>query len=269
MFTEIVVIGNEILTGHTLDTNSNWMCKKITAVGGEVRRITKVRDEIAEIADVIRNALSRKPDFIITTGGLGPTFDDKTAHAIGVALNRKIVLNEDAFRMVQRRYKELYEQGAVDTPDMLPERKKMAMLPEGAIIIDNFVGTAPGIQIIVDDTVIIALPGVPAEMKEMFERAVLPQIQKKTEGLVFISKEIEIDLHDESVLAPIVDKIMQKYENRVFIKSHPSTYGSSVKIKVEVRARGKNREEINELVDNALNDVSKEVSKLLRGVGQQ
>ena len=264
MFTEIIVIGNEILTGHTLDTNSNWMCKKITDAGGEVRRIIKVRDEIAEIADAIRNTLSRKPDFIITTGGLGPTFDDKTAHAIGVALRRKIILHQEALQMVQRRYRELYEKGAVDTPELLPERKKMAMLPEGATIINNFIGTAPGIQIVVEETTIIALPGVPAEMKEMFERAVLPQIKKKTEGLVFISKEIEIDLHDESVLAPIVDRIMHRYENKVFIKSHPSTYGSGVKIKVEARARGKDKKKVIELVDNVLSDVSNEVNKIRR-----
>jgi len=91
---EIICIGNELLIGKTLNTNATWLAKRATSLGITVKRITIVRDEIEEIADVIREVLQRKPRFIITTGGLGPTFDDKTLEGIAKALNRKLEVNE-------------------------------------------------------------------------------------------------------------------------------------------------------------------------------
>ena len=87
---EILIIGNEILIGKTQDTNSNWMAKRITKFGHKLRRITTIGDELEEISSALRNILKREPDIIITSGGLGPTFDDMTLEGISRAVDREI-----------------------------------------------------------------------------------------------------------------------------------------------------------------------------------
>ena len=101
---EIICVGNELLIGKTLNTNAQWLSKHATTLGITVKRITVVADDINEIANAIREALKRKPQFVITTGGLGPTFDDKTLEGITKALNRKLEVNEKALKMVKEKY---------------------------------------------------------------------------------------------------------------------------------------------------------------------
>ncbi len=251
MIVEIIVIGNEILTGHTLDTNSQYLAKKITEMGGQVRRIIKVPDAINEIADAINYALSHKPDFIITTGGLGPTFDDKTAQAVAVALGIPIVRNQKAYVMIRDRYLDLYQSGIVDSYDMTPPREKMADLPEGVELIPNRVGTAPGFFINKDDTTIISLPGVPAEMKEMFERDVVKLLEQKAENLVYKEYDIAVDITDETKLAPIVRQVMEDFPG-VYVKSHPTGFSKKGKIVVTLSVRAKSEQEADETLKKAV-----------------
>ncbi|MGB9853532.1 MAG: molybdopterin-binding protein, partial [Candidatus Bathyarchaeales archaeon] len=142
---EIVCIGNELLIGKTLNTNAQWLAKRATSLGITVKRITVVGDEVEEIANAIREALQRKPRFLITTGGLGPTFDDKTLEGIAKALNRKLELNQKALQMVKEKYEAYAKAGKIEEVEMTPHRVKMAMLPEGAEPLQNPVGTAPGV----------------------------------------------------------------------------------------------------------------------------
>jgi len=97
---EIICVGNELLIGKTVNTNAQWMGKQATNLGVDVKRITTVQDVVEEIADVVREAIQRKPQFIVATGGLGPTFDDKTLEGIAKALNCKLEINEKALAMV-------------------------------------------------------------------------------------------------------------------------------------------------------------------------
>jgi molybdenum cofactor synthesis domain-containing protein len=100
---EIICVGNELLIGKTLNTNAQWMAKQATAMGITVNRITVVADEVNEIATAIRETLKRKPHFALTTGGLGPTFDDKTLQGIAEALDRKLTVNTEALKMVKEK----------------------------------------------------------------------------------------------------------------------------------------------------------------------
>jgi len=100
---EIICVGNELLIGKTLNTNAQWMAKQATAMGIAVNRITVVADEVNEIATAIRETLKRKPHFALTTGGLGPTFDDKTLQGIAEALDRKLTVNTEALKMVKEK----------------------------------------------------------------------------------------------------------------------------------------------------------------------
>src|SRR5437899_3618201 len=101
---EIVSVGNELLIGHTLDTNSHWIAKRFTKFGWTLQRITVLRDSLEAIKDGVTGALRRQPDLLITLGGLGPTHDDMTLKGVALALNKRLVLNAKASAMVKTRY---------------------------------------------------------------------------------------------------------------------------------------------------------------------
>lgn len=107
---EIICIGNELLIGKTSNTNATWLAKSVTSLGLPVTRIAVVEDDVDEIAGTIREALARKPKLIITTGGLGPTFDDKTLEGIAKALGRRLEVNANALRMVRTKYEAYLKQ---------------------------------------------------------------------------------------------------------------------------------------------------------------
>src|SRR5919204_2418311 len=104
MIVEILCIGNELLSGITLNTNAHWLCSEIENVGGIVRRVTIVRDDISEISFATRESLARNPDILITTGGLGATYDDMTLEGVALALGRKAAIDETAVEMLRRSY---------------------------------------------------------------------------------------------------------------------------------------------------------------------
>ena len=104
MIVEILCIGDELLSGITLNTNAHWLCSEITNVGGVVRRVTIVRDEISEISSATRESLARNPGVLITTGGLGATYDDMTLEGVAVALDKKVVLDNRAVKMLKKSY---------------------------------------------------------------------------------------------------------------------------------------------------------------------
>ncbi len=260
MLAEIITIGREILTGRTLDTNSNWLAKELTDLGIKVKRIVVVDDVVEEISQEILNAIKYGVRLIITTGGLGPTFDDKTMEGVSLATGRKLVLNRTALKMVEEKYKKLYEEGAVDTPELTEERKKMAYLPDGAQPIPNPVGAAPGMMITVSGCTIVSLPGVPKEMKEMFTTYVKPAIQQLLEKVenrrIVIEKIIPSGLKDESLVASIVKKVREKYPE-VYIKSLPERFGKEVNIQVRFTAEANSKEEAEALLESAIREFKK------------
>jgi nicotinamide-nucleotide amidase len=217
---EIICVGNELLIGKTLNTNAQWIAKQTTAVGIAVKRVTVVADDVTEIAKAVREALSRKPQFIVTTGGLGPTFDDKTLEGIAEALNRRLVVNAEALAMVREKYEAYAREKETAPGELTQARVKMAMLPENAEPILNPVGTAPGVRVNVEQTVLVALPGVPSEMKAMFERWVVPLIKEVSGGSGFYEESVFVEGVMESGLAPLIDRVMRDNAG-VYVKSHP------------------------------------------------
>ena len=103
---EIISVGNELLIGKVLNANAQFLSKRATTLGTKITRTTTIRDNVNEIANTLREALKRKPQFIIITGGLGPTFDDKTLQGIAKALNRKLEVNPEALEMVREKRSE-------------------------------------------------------------------------------------------------------------------------------------------------------------------
>jgi molybdenum cofactor synthesis domain-containing protein len=139
---EIICVGNELLIGKVINTNASWIGKRATSFGVAVKQITVVADDIKEMATVFCEVLARKPRFIIVTGGLGPTFDDKTLQGLATALNRPLEVNPEALRMVREKYASYAKITDVPETEMTPHRVKMATMPQGTLPINNPVGTA-------------------------------------------------------------------------------------------------------------------------------
>jgi len=251
---EIISVGNELLIGRIVNTNASWLGRKLTMLGYNVRRITTVRDDLNDIASAIREALARKPRVIIMTGGLGPTFDDMTSEALAKALGRRWVINDDAYREV----KEKYDRRGLELTE---HRVKMAKMPEGAVSLRNPVGVAPGILVEEDHVLIIALPGVPAEMKGIFESQVETLLKERGPRLEYAEAYLQVKGVPESTAAPVLDKIMKEHV-KVYIKSHPKGKEEVSVIVYHITSYDKNLEDAKENVRKALEKLKSELLKL-------
>jgi len=241
---EIISIGNELLIGKTVNTNATWIARKLTLLGFNVKRIVTVGDIIEDIVSALRESISRGAKVIIITGGLGPTFDDKTSEALAVALRKPWVINYEALQMVKEKY---YKMGL----ELTPHRVKMAKMPEGSIPLPNPIGTAPGILIREKECLIISLPGVPKEMKAIFEEHVEPVLKNIGPHLCFSEKTITVKGIPESSLAPVLDLVM-KNVSKVYIKSHPrGAEGEKPVIELHITSSGKNMEEVKYHIEKA------------------
>ena len=222
MFAEILTIGDELLTGNTVDSNSAFIAQKLTERGYWVRRKTTVGDDVGEIKAVVREVLGRKPEVLVISGGLGPTHDDVTMIAVAEALGQKLVLCRECLERIRAFYLKLYEKGLIDDPELNEARKKMAYLPEGAEPLENTEGAAPGAYIEHRGTKIFVLPGMPREMKAMLENEVLPRLGEKK----FVQRKLLAKITDESKLAPILNETLERFKVR--IHSSPKGFGKYI-----------------------------------------
>jgi nicotinamide-nucleotide amidase len=251
---ELISIGNELLLGNTINTNAAWLATQITSLGGAVTRTTTVRDNLKEISQAIKEALSRKPDFIITTGGIGPTFDDMTIRAVAKALNLRLRLNRTALKMIREHYARRFPSHRIS---MTRPRLKMAFVPSGGTPIPNPVGTAPAVRLSVRGTQILCLPGVPKEAKAIFNESTSRAIRYKAGGRVFIERWIKVQGIMESSLAPIVDEVMSRWPG-IYIKSHPRGFEGAGRPHIELHfsISGRDAERAEHVLNGAVSDAS-------------
>ncbi len=238
---EVLAIGREILSGRTLDTNSHWIARQVASLGGRLSRIAAVDDDETEIVSEIASARDRGVSVLITTGGLGPTSDDKTLAAIAAAAGLDLVECASALRFVSSRYEEFHAAGHVDSPILTPERRKMALLPRGSLWLDNAVGAAPGVRLTLDGMTVFALPGVPAEMKDIFTRHVIEHLRRLLEGRVLLECRVVTGIGDESVLGPILDAVAGSVPG-VYLKSTPRRFGQEEGIEVYISVWGEDED---------------------------
>lgn len=199
----IVIIGDEILSGRTLDTNTNYIANKLSENGIDLKEVRVIADDHAQIIAVI-TALRSKYTYIFTTGGIGPTHDDITSLAIADAFNLPLERNLEAYDIIKAFY---LSQGK----ELNSAREKMADIPRGSALINNPVSWAPGF--IIDNVFVLA--GVPNIMQAMFEH-LLPSLKK---GRVLESKNIDIFV-GESTIAAEFASLQNKYPN-VQMGSYP------------------------------------------------
>ncbi|HEY5620546.1 MAG TPA: molybdopterin-binding protein [Candidatus Bathyarchaeia archaeon] len=220
-------MGNELLIGQTLDTNSNWIAKQVTRLNWQLERITQLRDSLETIRQGVQEALGRRPKLLITVGGLGPTHDDMTLKGVALALGKPLVLNRKALDTIKKHYR-----GMEGSLVLTAYRRKMATLPVGAEPLPNPVGTAPGVLAKLDGTTIISLPGVPAEMKAIFKQSVVPLLQRQRAGP---PREAYVRLAGiiESALAPVLDRAQRRFPG-LYFKSHPKGKETGVRSLIQL-----------------------------------
>jgi nicotinamide-nucleotide amidase len=247
---ELIAVGREILRGRVLDTNSNWLAKELTGMGGEVSRICVVDDVPQEIGRELHAALQHGAGAICTTGGLGPTFDDCTLAAIAQAVDLPLVKHAAAYAFVAETYRRLHAGGAVAHQAMLPSREKMALLPQGAEMLANPSGSAPGMLLHWQQRLIIAMPGPPGEMRPMFQASVAPLLQARWAGRHRIEVQVQTDVADESLLNPLFERIMAEVPGS-YLKADPKGFGPEVRLAVYITGEAANQETAGAIVQHA------------------
>lgn len=202
---EIVHIGDELLTGD-INPYPAQMIQMIKQKGASVNMITIMRDDKAEIVDVLKSAESRGVDVIILTGGLGPTLDDLTRYAVAEFLGTDLEVHEEAVEWLSEAVKRMYGK----RPVLNEEALRMATIPKGAIALKNLTGAACGIEARKGKMTIFCLPGFPKEMIPMFEAYILPRIEPERVYTVEIRA-----WRGETTMEPLFNQIVRKYNVQI------------------------------------------------------
>lgn len=255
---EIIVTGDEITSGEILDTNSQWLSQRLEELGVRVMYHTAVGDELRAIAKVVQQAVERS-DIVIVTGGLGPTPADLTREAIAQAVGRKLVLNEEALESIRQLF-------ARRQRPMPPPNEKQAMFPEGARVVPNLNGTAPGIDLEVPrpdgkTCRLFALPGVPAEMREMWTHQVLGRLRQAGIGTqLILHRRIHAFGAGESQIVRMLPGLIKASQGpRVSITAHEGT------ITLRIAAEGPSLEAAQAAAEPVVQQIRQKLGSLVFG----
>jgi nicotinamide-nucleotide amidase len=191
---EIITIGDEILIGQIVDTNSAWMATELNTAGFELAQITSVHDDANHIIEALEMALKRA-DVVLFTGGIGPTNDDITKQTLCSYFDTKLVFNDSVYQNIERLF--------ANRPNykMNELTKAQAMVPENCTVIQNEVGTAPITWFDKAGKVVVSMPGVPYEMKRAMSVEIIPRLQNQFDTPVIIHKTVQVYGYTESALA--------------------------------------------------------------------
>jgi len=203
MRAEIIAIGSELLTPYRLDTNSLFLTDGLNQVGVRVVHKAVVGDSLDDMRASFRQALDRA-DLIVACGGLGPTDDDRTREAVADLLGRRLELNEGVLRHIQ----ELFRRFGRVMPEI---NRRQAMVPEGAVVIPNPRGSAPGLWIETNGHIVILLPGVPSELRAMFDQEVRPRLTKLGHDERLFTRDLRITGLPESEVEQRVSPLYALY----------------------------------------------------------
>ena len=220
MNVSIINIGDELLSGKTLNTNSFWIKKKLASYGFHVQAQITVKDEADSIISGLNFCISTAPDFLFVSGGLGSTDDDITRDVLFNYVNTKAKIDLEYFESLKRRYK----YANLKTNESI---KRQALIPDNGEVIPNLIGSARGLKFKKNNTIIYALPGVPNEMKYMISNHILPQIINSIQNPLS-SRTLRTCGISESKLHEIIGSRDVIDENR--IGYYPSVYGVDIKI---------------------------------------
>ncbi len=222
----ILAIGNEVLNGEIRDLNLYTLGRNLTHLGFTVTNAVIAPDLPESIARGLAFLLTQEPDVIICCGGLGPTGDDLTLSAIAEALDRPLVDHRRARELVETHYDQLMAHGYLHQRGPEAARAKMARLPDDAEPLPNPIGTAPGVRLTADRTLIYVLPGVPAELNAIFKATIVPELRERFEIGGFAERVIRVHVDDEADVAAPLEEARRRHPD-VYLKSLAQPFPSA------------------------------------------
>jgi nicotinamide-nucleotide amidase len=224
---EIVAIGSELLLGQIVDTNSAWMAQRLAEIGVNLFYKTIVGDNAGRMREIISRALERS-DVVITSGGIGPTEDDLTREIVAEVTGRKLVLDPQLLQQIEERFR---KRGFI----MTPNNEKQAYIPAGSIPVENPNGTAPSFIVEEPRGMIISLPGVPFEMRWLFENRVIPYLREKFDlREMIVSRVVKIAEVGESSVDDRIGHLIRNSTNpTVGVLAHPGQVDVRISVKTD------------------------------------
>lgn len=254
MLAEIITIGDEILIGQIVDTNSAWMGEQLNLTGIKVHQITSVSDNAEHIIKALDEAKSRV-DIILITGGLGPTKDDLTKHTLVSYFNTKLRFDEDVFQHV----KALFARFGREVTGV---NRMQAEVPESCTVIHNANGTAPGMWFEENEKVFVSMPGVPYEMKKMMSAEILPRLKKKYSLPTIVHRTVLTQGIGESFLSEII----AEWENSLAEKNIKLAYlPAPGMVRLRLSALGKDETALRKSVEDKVHELEKLISQHIYG----
>ena len=242
----ILAVGTEMLTPFRVDTNSLFVTEHLNAIGCDVRMKAVVGDDVAELASLFESVLGWA-DVVVLTGGLGPTEDDITRDGVARVLKRSLVENEEVIDRIRRRF----ARRGLTMPDI---NRRQGLVPEGATILENANGTAPGLWLEHGRTAIVLLPGPPREMKPMFENHVRVRLEKLAGDTRFATRVLRVSGLGESAVDEKIAPIYMKYEN-----PQTTILFNSSEIEIHLKAHGRTEADAEALIDDLSLKIEKEL----------
>jgi nicotinamide-nucleotide amidase len=257
MKAEIITIGDEILIGQIIDTNSAWIAEQFNLAGIEIYRITSVHDDAGQIAEAMASA-AEKVELVILTGGLGPTKDDITKQALCHFFNTRLVFHEPTFEHI----KQLFKNRNIDMNRL---NRDQALVPENCTVLPNSTGTAPGLWLEKDHTVFVSVPGVPFEMNHLIENQILPRFKKTNKTGSIYHRTLLTQGLPESVLAEIIEEWETALPDYIKLAYLPSPLG----VRLRLSATGDNPELLKQHVETETEKLKLLIPDYLYGSGTE
>lgn len=253
---ELISVGTEILLGEITDTNSVYLARFLRDYGINVLYMTSVGDNRGRIAQTVRTALARS-DIVIMCGGLGPTIDDMTREAVADATERELEFHQYLYDQIADRFRSFH---AV----MSENNRRQAYVPAGAIVLENAVGTAPGFAVEHNGSLVVALPGVPREMKFLMNDKVLPLLKSRYDLSVILPRVLHTAGIGESALDEMIGRdLLESANPTVGFAAHNG------QVDVRITAKAATRAEAETMIEAAEAELRQRIGRYIYGVDEQ
>ncbi len=253
MYAEIISIGDELLIGQTINSNAAWMGQELNKIGIDVYQVSTISDDKNHIVNALNDALNRTK-LVLITGGLGPTNDDITKYTLAEYFKSPLVRNEKVYNQVEN----MLKKRSIQMNDL---NRKQADVPENARIFINYAGTAPAMWFDLNKKVIISMPGVPYEMKELMTKQILPSISRYFKTPVIIHRNILTYGTFEAKLAEMLTGFEDQLPPEIKLAYLPA----DGVIKIRLTGRGDREERIKKIIDREIEKLYKIIPKFIYG----
>ena len=253
MQAEIITIGDEILIGQIVDTNSAWIAEQFNLNGIEIYQITSVHDDHNHIMEALKKA-EEKVDLVIITGGLGPTKDDITKNTLCKYFGTRLVMHEPSFAHIKERFEKR-------NIDMNKLNRDQALVPESCMVLPNKAGTAPGMWFEKNDTYFASLPGVPFEMKYLIEYEVLPRLRRSGKTKAIYHKTVQTQGIPESMLAMKLEEWESTLPENIKLAYLPNP----MSVRLRLSAKGTDESLLKQQVENEVEKLRKLIPENIFG----